>query len=817
MGTAKKKGRHVYETDYSTKVAYSFIKQYWMVLSGKPKTVFYVMPGAEAAVLSAAEEISKTLERITGAKVPVVQQDFQTVKGKNNVFFATLKDYPVLKEWFPHESEFVLDHDGFAVRTKEDNNYIFSSTAAGVFFGAHDMLERSCEVIWSRGKEGEEEIFIPTKSVAIFANYYDKACFEVRGWHACGQGIHGEKLDPPTMKMFGKNKVNAKLELFEPEYMHYGVSPFGVLPYNGLLYFDDLMEEHPEYFMQDFNGKPKKEIDHDSFLNYYRQDVADMCAQKYLDMLKEYPQYANYVLKIKAPDDSHFYMVGEKGELLHKLPFTADDGTVVYPQESEYQSTVYWNFINRMVKKIASVYPDIQIFKVAYQYCELCPKIALDEHIIVGIAPLTFDCHYSFTSPKSSENSRRVYENIKKWCEKCKKVTIYEYWQCFKGDIYSRPNVEVVQENLREYFKMGVWGITPEGLVDSANATGVSLHYDMNEMYYWLTNQLMWQVDLNLELRKEHFCHVVYGAAERDMYRYYELIEKGWNERDGYVIYSTGGDVYTKEFIINAGIADEVKATLEKALSRRLTEVQRRKITAIRDVVFAEIDKYSKLVSEDAVFHYTDVGREALLSQDSLDYLHNEKSAWNQAGEIKVFKNYETYEDYDENARLGVKLLYDDKYLYFGYTVYDDKLAVGAAEISSEGIPVYKRIDGSQVLSYAETYVGGNSYNMSKYYGYVSGIRHARKKEFYVNEGVPELLPVSAEFKEAFFKHDDENPKNRYYFHVQAIPYSDLGYSIENVLPYGSLVYYSDRYGRVGWKGNGLWAKQSFSPFTLKK
>ncbi len=801
----------------SGKVAYSMIKQYWMVLSGKPKTVFYVMPNASATVWTAAKEISKTLYRITGAEIPVVQRDFALVEGKNNVFFATIDEFPALKDWFPQESAFVMDHDGFSVRSWKDNNYIFSATPAGVFFGAHDMLERACEVIWTRGKEGEEELFIPTKSVAVFTNYYDKAYFEIRAWHACGMGTHGEKLDLATIKMFGKNKVNGKLELFEKEYIDYGVSPFGVLPYNGLLYFDDLMDTHPEYFMQDFNGKPKTEIDHDSFLNYYRQDVADMCAQKYLDMLKKYPEYANYVLKIKAPDDWHFYMVDEQGVLLHKQPFTADDGTVVYPQEPEYQSTVYWNFVNRMVKKIAAVYPNIQIFKVAYQYCEACPKIDLDEHIIVGIAPLTFDGHYSFASPKSSENSRQVHENIKKWCEKCKKVTIYEYWQCFKGDIYSRPNIYVVQENLLEYLKMGVWGITPEGVVDSANATGVSLHYDMNEMYYWITNKLMWKADENVEVLKEKFCHIAYGDAEGDMLRYYHLIEKGWKERDGYVIYSTGGDVYTKEFIINAGIADEVKATLNKALSRQLTEVQRRKITAIQEVVFAEIDKYSKLVNEDAVFHYTDVGTEALLSQEVLDYKHNKDSAWNKAGEISVFKNYETYEDYDPRARLRVKLLYDDKYLYFGYTVYDDMLEGGEDKISQEGIPVYTRTDGSQILSYAETYVGGNSYNMSKYYGYISGVRHARKKEFYVNTGVPEPLPMSKDFKEAFFKHYDEDPKERYYFHVQAIPYSDLGYSIENVLPYGSLLYYSDRYGRVGWKGNGLWAKHSFSTFNLKK
>lgn len=797
--------------------AYSMLKKYWLVLNGKPKTAIYVMPNAHPTVLSAAKEFVATIKHKTDVELEIIQQDFDTVTAKYGVYFSTTTEYPILKEWFKYEGEFVADHDGFAVRTKNNNVYLFGGNPAGVFFGSCDMLERTTEVVWSRGKYGEEEILKKEKSIAAFCNYYDKASFEKRAWHACGMGIHGQKLDPPTMKMFGKNKINGKQELIEPEYFNWGIGPSGVLPYNGLLYFDDLMDSRPELFMQGFDGKPKPNIDHDSFLNYYRKDVAEMCAQKYLDLLEKYPEYVNYSLKIKAPDDAHFYMVDENGVKLHEQPFTSDDGITIYPNEPEYQSTVYWNFVNRVVKKIASVYPNLVIGKVAYQYCELCPKIELDEHIVVSIAPLTLDCHYSFTSPKCSEHSKQVLENIRKWCKKCKKVAIYEYWQCFKGDIYSRPNVKVIKENLKVYYDLGVWGVCPEGLVDSANALGVSKHYDMNELYYWLTNKLMWNHNYDINVGTEAFCEIVYGEAKDYMCEYYQLIQKGWDTMDGYVIYSTGGDVYTKQFIINAGIADNVKNALTNALNKNLNDVQRRKITAIRDIVFAEIDKYSKYVNEDAIFNKTDVGIDKLLSQSELDYKQNLDSAWNKAGEIKVFKNYDSYEDYDTKANFSVKLLYDDKYLYFGYTVYDDTLNGGEDKISLAGKPIYTRNDGKDVLSYAELYVGGNLYNMSTYYGYISGVRHQRNNEFYENSGVPELLPVSKDFKEAFFKHVGENENDRYYFHVQAVPLTDLGVSIDNALPYGSIVYYSDRYGRVGWKGNGLWAKQSFSPFKLNK
>lgn len=802
--------------DLELKKAQDLNRKFFITANGQARTKFYVQPDCAKAIKTAAEELVKTIKHVSGADIPIEIKRFEEVETKNGIFFTLVEDFPILKEWFPYETKFVEGGEGFAVKTKGGNCYIFASLPRAVFFGAMTMIENSCRVIWSRGKEGEEEMVIPQKTIYAFTNFYDKPYFEIRSWHACGMGIHGKKLDPPTMKMFGKNKINGKQELFEDEYMNYGVMPSGVWPFNGILDFDDMMEDHPEYFMPGFDGKPKPKVHCNSFLNYYRQDVADLVANRYLNILKEYPEYVNYLLTLKAPDDWHFYMIDENGNLLHKLPFTADDGTIVYPEEPEYKSTVYWNFVNRVVRQIAKVYPTISISKVAYQYCEICPKIELDEHIRVCIAPITLSSHDSFTSPKLSENGKRIFKNIKKWCEKCKYVSIYEYWQCFNGAIYSRPNVYIVKEHLREYYRLGVRSISPEGRVDEANALGEDLHYDMNEMYYWITNRLMWNFDLNIGAMKENFCEIVYGNASEEMLRYYDLIEKGWMERDAYVIYSTGGDVYTKEFIINAGVADEIQGTLDKALTKKLTHVQRRKIQAIHNVVFAEIEKYSKLINEDAIFERTDVGVEQLLSQNQLDYLGNPASEWNRAGEIRVFKNYNTYEDYDPQAKFSTKLLYDDKYMYFGYTVYDDMLAGGENKLSEEGIPVLFREDGTQVLSYAELYIGGNSYNMSKYFGYISGIRHERKKSFYVNTDAPEKLPVSKNFKEAFFVHYDENPAKRYYFHVQAVPFSDIEVSLETALPYGSLVYYSDRYGRVGWKGNGLWAKQGFSPYTLK-
>ena len=51
----------------------------------------------------------------------------------------------------------------------------------------------------------------------------------------------------------------------------------------------------------------------------------------------------------------------------------------------------------------------------------------------------------------------------------------------------------------------------------------------------------------------------------------------------------------------------------------------------------------------------------------------------------------------------------------------------------------------------------------------------------------------------------------------EVIPYTALGAAADNCTPYGSFVYYTNRFGRGGWMGYGLWCKPNFSPYTLRK
>lgn len=798
----------------NTTSAISFNKKFPIVLGNEARTKFYVFPNTNSLLKNACTELSNSILRVSGTEIPILEEDFNNVKDFNVFFFFTIDEFPAVKQMFPYETDYVINNDGYAVMTYNGNAYVFSSVPNGVFYGAMAMLEYSIPIIWANGFNTESEISSKLDNIYAFLNFYEKPYFELRGWNFYSETDADNGVDLPMACVVGKNKCNTKMGFYDKRFKNYALNAFGVLPQGFSLNFDSLISSRPEFFMTDVDGEPKSSVGNISFLNYYRHDVAELCAEKYLSMLKECDDYVDYVLDFKVPNDVYFYMV-ENGVVVSEQPFYCDDGTTILPYELEYKSTVYWNFVNRVIKIIAKQYPNIKIKCTAINYAELCPKIKIDSHIIVCIPTYTLDGHMRIDSDNIPKSQKKILDNIKNWCGNCDFVVINEYWQSFNGEIYSRPNLYIVQANLRQYYLWGVKGIVPDTFVSNTQYFDSCRFYNMNGIYFWVTNKLMWNFDADIETLIQQYCDMAYGKASVEMQKYYELIQKGWDSRDSLVVYQTTGDIYIKEFIIKAGIVGLVKETLNKALQKKLTPLIRNKIQSIQDVFYEEVDKYSYIPNEDAVFKKTNIGIDKLLSNEILDYKNNTNSPWNCAGEINIFKDCNNLEDYDPKANLCVKLLYDDSYLYFGYTVYDDLLS-DDYKISSKGIPILNREDGTIVKSVAELYVGADSDVKEKYCAYISGVLYKSKSRFFINEGAPEEFVPSKAFREAFYSHYDKNPQNRYYFHVQAIPFIDLGCSIDDIKPYGSIVYYSNRYGRAGWKGNGLWAKACFSDFYLE-
>ena len=450
-------------------------------------------------------------------------------------------------------------------------------------------------------------------------------------------------------------------------------------------------------------------------------------------------------------------------------------------------------------------------------YSLQAPAIRVDDKVIIKVASLGENEKISQTDAARADNYD-VRDNILAWTKMSDNICINAYWNCFKGDIYSRPLLKVIQENMLWWKKIGVIGFTPDGKVDCSKLSSYSpkqqfarKFYDMNEMYTWCLCKLMWNPDQDVSDLKTRYCKIVYKECANEMLEYFRLIEKGFDSQDAFVWYATGADVYIYLFIVKAGIQNAVLETLKKAVDKATTPNVKSKVESIYSILFESISRYEDFVEESAEMLYCQGINP--LEKTELDYRNNADSIWNKAKPCTVLRNYMDLSFYNPAANFSCKMLYDDKNLYFGYQIYDD--AIQRVEETKKGLRLYRE-DGSVVVSRAETYFGGNSLNQNVYYGLVSGFNKDEVIDrLFYNDGVAHEMPIPPgmlDVKQVFLSDD---PKERSYFHIQVVPIAFLGVAKENLKPYGHFVYFADRYGRAGWMGFGLWSKENFSMFKL--
>ncbi|MBO5480120.1 MAG: DUF4838 domain-containing protein [Clostridia bacterium] len=783
----------------------------------KPCAKVFVCRQADETVLSAAHSFIRVVERLCGVTLCLEQTD-AFITAARGVAFATFDTLGDIRALFAKEEQACLG-DGFCVKAVGDCVFVTAKLSRGVYFGAHDLLEKNTNVVFARGAAEENVAVLQTDTLDLTEIHYaENSPFAVRSWNACGMGTDGQDhADEGTAEYFGRNKSNGVEHRFEKGWKRYGLFGAGVCS-KLLGNLDELSADHPEWFMTAPDGGVMPALGgYESFFNYYDKGIAEAFAYRVAQAADEVGE--GNIPHWTMPDNPYFYM-RVNGVNLHEQPFTADDGTTVYPHESHYKSTVYFNFLNRVIKKANEIRPNTQLHVFAYTYSEHTPAIAVDKRLIVTIAPIQTNDKYAYDDTRSHDNDA-IRNNILRWRAKTDNLEMYMYWCSFRGTIYSRPILEVVKRNLLWFEKIGIKRVLIEGKVDCSllenphmRQAGATKFYDMNEAYVWAIQRLMWNPNQDTQKLIRRFCKIVYKECAKEMLAYFTALQKGWDKKDALVWYTTGGDVYYLQFILGAGVDEEILSALENAKAKAVTPEVARKVNVIYQTVQTEIAKYRDFIREEGKIVYCGAGEETILSPKHMDFENNASSVWNTAIPLRVLRDYNTMAHYPKQANFACRMLYDDKHIYIGYSVSDDQLI--EKRTTADGVTRYYRDDGSELISYVETYIGGNVFNQETYYGYISGFMGERNPagQFYENKGTPKSKPIPEGVRDVKFVRLDEHKEKRYYFHVQVIPYAALGAAADNCNPYGSFVYYTNRFERAGWMGYGLWSKQNFSPFV---
>ncbi|MBQ7236183.1 MAG: hypothetical protein IJX03_03375, partial [Clostridia bacterium] len=242
-----------------------------LIEKGKSFFKFYIKNDCSGIVKTAAADVADGIRRITGV-LPETQKvdDFDKVKG--GIILAKFSDGDFADK-FRSEYDYLKDSDGFTVKSVDGNVYVLSHCDAGVFYGLHDFLEKNADIIWARGAYDYAVETLPSESIILnVCDYTEKSPFKVRVWNTCGTGTDGvDHGDTGMAQYLGRNKIQGVYHHCNDDWYDYAVvgQSLASAEFRDI---DDLMDEHPEYFMTDENGVPRKTEELESYVNYYHPD-----------------------------------------------------------------------------------------------------------------------------------------------------------------------------------------------------------------------------------------------------------------------------------------------------------------------------------------------------------------------------------------------------------------------------------------------------------------------------------------------------------------------------------------------------------------
>jgi len=508
-------------------------------------TAAIVLPeGSDSLVQLASEELQYHIKKVSGADVSVVSS---ITADTLSIVIGTPDTVPELAEMFPEDIAWLAEigkvgdterygDDGFAIRRIDGTIYIFGNTAKGALNGTYDFIEENMDVLWIRANEEIGLVYEEMPTIAVKSvNYREKSPFQYRGWHFAG---FKNPENDDSERMIARNKMNSSSH----GAVKFGLQKLGVnhniknfLRYSPL--YDPTVTE---YWETDEKGNHLN-MGESKQINFWSDLAVEAVAATVIQHMKDTGIHAVFV----GIEDTYPGRVYPEDT----LPFEYAEGQFVTPADSNYLSTVYFTFINKVARLVRAEYPDGIIQTFAYFFTKNPPACTLEDNVLVVQATIEEDVRAPINDESNTQNST-IYHNLENWKNINNNTVFYNYYGCFPpAPLYCRPIWYRIQADLQYYAESGFLGVQPEGQADDGSNYGWDIIGDVlgsvtwkadiadftnsdewatNALTFWLYGKLAWNPYEDVDALIEEFCEKVYGNGADYMKEYYAILYKGW-------------------------------------------------------------------------------------------------------------------------------------------------------------------------------------------------------------------------------------------------------------------------------------------------
>jgi hypothetical protein len=507
---------------------------------GKSSYRIVVATTAIASERYAAEELQQYLEKMTGARLPIVT-DAEKPKARE----ILLGDNAHLRHLGLNLDSRKLGADGFTLRTDRSRLIIFGNQPRGTLNGVYTLLEEKLGVHWFTPElevvPRIDRLTLPGLNETQIPALENREVFWVEAMRDADFAAR-HRLNGNHYKFTEKH--GGRLAVYFP-FVH---SIDSLIP-------PELYKEHPEYFPL---------IKGERVSGYVQRclsnpEVVKLAKARVRQWIKEHPE-ANIISVSQNDSYSKRHLYCQCGEC------KALDEREGSPAASMLR------FVNAIAEDLEHDYPHIRVDTLAYGYTRKPPKtIRPRRNVIIRLCSI--ECCFAHPlAACASEENRRFCDDIIAWQSVAPFLYVWDYTIDFDHFEQPFPNFDALQPNVQFFVQHGVRGLFEEGNYCGGGGA------EMAPLRAYVLAKILWNPNTDVQKHIREFLNAYYGLAAPKLHAYLDLLHQQVRSGNPHVhIWESPQSAYLSDDFVNAGerILDEGEQLAENDDVRFRVQVAR--------------------------------------------------------------------------------------------------------------------------------------------------------------------------------------------------------------------------------------------------
>ncbi len=444
----------------------------------------------------AAEDLAQWLGEMTGAEFPVVGEPTPVQAREISVGDTTRLR---ASGWFRGRD---LGDEGYGIGVVGESLFLVGGRKRGPINAVYAFLEEDLGCRWYT-RSVNRIPRRPTVRVRPVPRSYAPV-FEIR------DPFYRDAFDG-TWSL--RNRTNAPSAAVPEEWggrMDYALF---VHTFNTLIPPGQYLEEHPEYFMLNEDGKRVSRQ-----LCLTNPDTIRLATDRVLEILRDKPNAE--IISVSKNDGGGSCVC---------------DGCSAIDEAEGTHAGSLLHFVNAVAEAVEREHPDKIVSTLAYLETVKPPKTVRPRKN-VAIRLCTDRCMWShpFTP---AENSDVFSEALLGWAAIHDRIHIWDYCVNFSHYTAPMPNMDVIAANIRYFAAHNVQGVMEQGAYQSPAA-------ERELMRCWVIGKLLWDPSLDTWDLMQDFIWGYYGAAAPQIVAYNKLLRQTTAEHEASMASPEGGIRY---------------------------------------------------------------------------------------------------------------------------------------------------------------------------------------------------------------------------------------------------------------------------------